>query len=102
MTYENLTNAQQVMLWIAIAAIAVTVLLAAIRVVLGPTLLDRVVASDAIMTTIVLALAVDMVINEHSGNIPVMVAIVASAAFATVTVARHVRKKEEPEEDRGA
>ncbi|WP_344397570.1 hypothetical protein, partial [Streptomyces asiaticus] len=56
-----------------------TALAALVRIVRGPTILDRMVASDVLLTTVILALGADMVARQHTDSIPIMVAIAATA-----------------------
>lgn len=72
-----------------------TALAALVRIVRGPTILDRMVASDVLLTTVILALGADMVARGHTDSIPIMVAIAATATFATIVVARYVKRRNE-------
>ncbi|GAA1321512.1 monovalent cation/H+ antiporter complex subunit F [Leucobacter albus] len=74
-----------------------TALAALVRIVRGPTILDRMVASDVLLTTVILALGADMVARQHTDSIPIMVAIAATATFATIVVARYVKRRNELE-----
>lgn len=75
------------------AGLSAAALLAIIRIVRGPTILDRMIASDMLLTTLMLALGVDMVVRGHTDSIAIMTAIAATATFATITVARYVRRR---------
>ena len=71
--------------------------LAVVRIVLGPTILDRVVASDVLLTTLILVIGAEMVVNGHTQTIPIMIVLAATAAFSTVAVARYVSRQDHPE-----
>lgn len=77
----------------AIAGLTVTALLAIVRIVRGPTILDRMIASDVLLTTLLIAVGADMVLRDHTENIGFMTAIAATAILATIVVARFVRRK---------
>ena len=99
MTFEVL------MLVLVGVGLTFTALAALVRIVRGPTILDRMVASDVLLTTVILALGADMVSRGHTDSIPIMVAIAATATFATVVVARYVKRRSEqsiPETTGGA
>lgn len=84
------------MLLLAITAgvgLSVAALFALVRIVVGPTLLDRMIASDVLLTTLMLALGLDMVLRGHTDSIALMTAIAATATLATIVVARYVRKQ---------
>ena len=68
--------------------------LALYRIVRGPSILDRIIASDVLLTTLILVVGADMVINEHTRSIPIMLVLSAIAIFATVAVARYVSKQD--------
>ncbi len=69
-------------------------LLALYRVVRGPSILDRMIASDVLLTTLLLALGAEMVANGHTRTIPVLLVLATTAIFGTVTVARYVAWRE--------
>jgi len=78
---------------IVIVGLGLTALIAVIRIVRGPTILDRMVASDVLLTTLMLAIGSDMALRGHTTGIPIMVAIAATAVLATIVVARYVRRR---------
>ena len=71
--------------------------LGVIQVVRGPSILDRVIGSDVLLTTLILVLGSEMVVNGHTQTIPIMVVLAATAAFSTVAVARYVSRQDHPE-----
>ncbi|WP_449277154.1 monovalent cation/H+ antiporter complex subunit F [Leucobacter sp. GX24907] len=79
----------------AAAGLTVTALAAIVRIVRGPTILDRMVASDVLLTTLMLAVGTDMVVRGHTDSIALMTAIAATATFATIVVARFVKRRAE-------
>lgn len=70
--------------------------LAVVRIVLGPSILDRVVASDVLLTTLILVLGTEMTFNGHTRTIPIMVVLAATAVFGTIAVARYVTQQDKP------
>ncbi|WP_341953482.1 monovalent cation/H+ antiporter complex subunit F [Salinibacterium sp. TMP30] len=78
----------------AVALLAVGALLTLYRLLRGPTILDRMIASDVLLTTLMLAVGTDMVINGHTRTIPLMLALAATAIFATIAVSRYVSKQD--------
>ena len=79
---------------IAAVLLAATAIISMYRVIMGPTILDRVIASDVLLTTLILVVATEMIINVHTRTIPLMVILAATAIFGTVAVARFVTKTE--------
>lgn len=99
---------QMVATGVVVLSLAAAALAAVVRIVRGPTILDRMVASDVLLTTLMLALGADMVLRRHTDAIPIMTAIAATAVLATIVVARYVRRRaqlpepvESPARDQG-
>ncbi len=78
---------------VAVAGLTLTALLSVIRIVRGPTILDRMIASDVLLTTLIIAVGTDMVLRNHVDGIPLMTAIAATAVLATIVVARYVKRR---------
>ena len=72
----------------------IAAILAVIRIVLGPSILDRTVASDVLLTEVMCVLGADMAINGHTRNIPVMLIIAAVGVFGSISVARYVARRD--------
>ena len=70
-------------------------LAAIIRIILGPTNLDRVVAADVFAATLVCWMGVWMVANKDTTLLPVLIALAMFAIVGTVSVARLLARKEE-------
>ena len=85
---------ETVLIWVAGALLAAGAVTAVVRIVRGPSLMDRMIASDVLLTTLVLAIGAEMVINQHTYSVLIMIAITAVAEFATVAVARNVSKQD--------
>ncbi|MBT1018226.1 hypothetical protein KJY77_03615 [Canibacter sp. lx-72] len=78
-------------------------LLTLIRAIKGPTVLDRIVAADVFLTIIVSVMGIELIVNRHTHTVAVMVGATATAALATITVARFVRRRaKEADELQGA
>ena len=67
-----------------------------VRIVRGPTILDRMLASDVLLTILLLLIGAEMVVNGHTRTIPLMVVLAGVAAFSTVAVARYVSQQDRP------
>jgi multicomponent Na+:H+ antiporter subunit F len=72
---------------------SVAALLAVYRVVRGPGILDRMIASDMLMTTLICILGVEMVVNRHTTLMPVMIGLALTGFLSSVAVARYVSKR---------
>lgn len=77
---------------------AVAAILTVIRIVRGPTLLDRMIASDVLLTILTLVVGAEMVLGGHTRTVPIMLVLAGTSAFATIAVARYVSKQDRDEE----
>ncbi|MFJ4264442.1 monovalent cation/H+ antiporter complex subunit F [Paenarthrobacter nicotinovorans] len=68
---------------------------AIIRIAIGPSLLDRVLASDVLLAIVGAALSVDMAVNRHLNNLMLLVALAIIGFIGSVTVARFVAERRE-------
>lgn len=86
---------------IEIAAVVAVVLLGAAaagtlyRLAKGPSLLDRVVATDVLLAIVAAALAVDMAYYGHLDNLVLMVIVSLVGFIGSVTVARFATQSTE-------
>ncbi len=73
---------------------AVAALLTLWRVIKGPSILDRVVASDVLLTEVMCVLGAEMAINHHTRTLPVLLVIAAVGVFGSISIARFVARKD--------
>ncbi|MGF2949424.1 monovalent cation/H+ antiporter complex subunit F [Microbacterium alcoholitolerans] len=69
-------------------------LLCVFRIIRGPSILDRAVASDVLLTLVMCVLGAEMAINGHTRNVPVLLIIAAVGVFASIAVARYVARRD--------
>lgn len=89
------------MTWLPIVVIAVftvAAILAVIRIVRGPSILDRTVASDVLMTEVLCIMGAEMVINNHTRTLPAMLIIAAVGVFGSIAIARYVARRDNPKQ----
>lgn len=75
---------------------SIAALLALVRIVIGPSILDRVVATDVLLTEVMCVLGAEMVINHHTRSLPVLLIIAAIGVFGSISVARFVARRDNP------
>ena len=73
---------------------AVSGLLTLWRIVIGPSILDRAVASDVLLTLVMCVLGAEMAINHHTRTLPVLLVIAAVGVFGSISIARFVARKD--------
>lgn len=83
-----------VMLAIIMIVFGIAAILTMIRIVIGPSILDRTVASDVLLTEVMCVLGAEMAINGHTRNIPVLLTIAAVGVFGSISVARYVARRD--------
>ena len=73
---------------------AVAALLTLWRIVVGPSILDRAVASDVLLTELMCVLGAEMAINHHTRTLPVLLIIAAVGVFGSISIARFVARRD--------
>ncbi|MFS0734368.1 monovalent cation/H+ antiporter complex subunit F [Microbacterium sp. 1P10UB] len=84
-----------ILLVIVYVVFAVAALLTLWRIVRGPSILDRAVASDVLLTEVLCLLGAEMAINHHTRSLPVMLVIAAVGVFGSISIARFVARKDD-------
>ena len=78
------------------AVFAIAALLTLWRISVGPSILDRAVASDVLLTEIMCVLGAEMAINQHTRTLPVLLIIAAVGVFGSISIARFVARRDGP------
>ncbi|WP_345751806.1 monovalent cation/H+ antiporter complex subunit F [Microbacterium rhizophilus] len=86
---------QTVLIAVILVAFAIAAALTIVRIVVGPSILDRAVASDVLLTEVLCILGAEMVINQHTRSIPIMLIIAAVGVFGSISVARFVARRDQ-------
>lgn len=83
-----------VMLIVICVVFAVSGLVTLYRIVVGPSILDRAVAADVLLTLVLCVLGAEMAINHHTRTLPVMLIIAAVGVFGSIAIARWVARRD--------
>ena len=76
--------------WVAGIALTTAALLVLVRIVRGPTMLDRVIATDVLVAVIVCAVGVEAAVFRHGTTLPVLLTVSLFAFISAVSVARFI------------
>ena len=76
------------------AVFAVAAVLTVWRIIIGPSILDRAVASDVLLTEVMCVLGAEMAINHHTRTLPVLLIIAAVGVFGSISIARFVARRD--------
>lgn len=79
----------EIAVWICGAFLALAAAGTVYRLAKGPSLLDRVIASDVLLAIVGASLAIEMVYNHHMNNIFLLLIISLVGFLGSVTVARN-------------
>lgn len=79
-----------VVVWICGGLLAVGLVLLLIRTVIGPTVLDRAVSLDAVVSFIVIGLCLDAAVRRTTETLVILVALNLFAFLGSVAIARFV------------
>lgn len=83
-----------VLMIIIVAVFSIAAILTLFRIIRGPSILDRAVASDVLLTEVMCVLGAEMAINGHTRSIPVLLIIAAVGVFGSISVARYVARRD--------
>jgi len=91
--------------WLCYGMLGAGALLAVVRLARGPSLLDRVVATDILLVIIAAGLAVYAALHRDPTVVPVLVVVSLLAFVGSVSVARYIggmllQAREDPAGDR--
>jgi multicomponent Na+:H+ antiporter subunit F len=74
---------------VCVGVLGVAALLLVIRISLGPTMLDRVVALDVLVAVIICALGLEAAVHRHTTTLPILVVLSLLGFVGSVSVARY-------------
>lgn len=72
----------------------IAAVLTVVRIVRGPSILDRAVASDVLLTEVLCVMGAEMALNGHTRNVVVMLIIAAIGVFGSIAIARFVARRD--------
>ncbi|BCJ67098.1 monovalent cation/H+ antiporter complex subunit F [Polymorphospora rubra] len=70
------------------ALLSTAAVLAIVRIVRGPTLLDRVVATDVLLAVLMGAIGAEAAFNRHATTLPILVVLSILGFVGSVSVVR--------------
>ena len=77
---------------VAYAALSLAAAFAIVRMVVGPTLADRVIALDVLLVSLMVAIAVDAANRDDVTRLNLLVVIAIIGFTATVAVTRYIER----------
>jgi multicomponent Na+:H+ antiporter subunit F len=78
---------------VAVALFALAALLVLFRLVRGPGILDRMIATDVLLTTLVLTVGAYCVFNRTTVGVPLMLVLAGTSALSAIAVSRYVSRR---------
>lgn len=72
----------------SVGVLGVAALLLVVRIALGPTMLDRVVALDVLVAVIICGLALEAAVHRHTTTLPILVVLSVLGFVGSVSIAR--------------
>jgi multicomponent Na+:H+ antiporter subunit F len=77
-----------VVLWIAATMLGIAALLALVRVVRGPSPLDRLVGMDVLLSCLIGAIGIEAAYGRHGTTLPVLAVLALLGFVGSVAIAR--------------
>ena len=91
---------ETVLAWAIGGLLALSALLALIRITIGPSVLDRVVGSDVLVSIVVCSLGAQAALTDGSSTLPLLISLSLVGFLGSVAVARFVARDRDPEAPR--
>ena len=82
---------------ICVAMLGAAALLLVIRISRGPTMLDRVVALDVLVSVVICGLSLEAAVNRHATTLPILGVLSLLGFVGSVSVARFTRGSDDVE-----
>lgn len=89
---EFVNQATVIVAWICGILLFTDLVLTVIKLVRGPSVLNRALASDLLVSTLICAIGIEMVVRRHDSTLPILVSLALLAFIGTVSVARFVAR----------
>jgi multicomponent Na+:H+ antiporter subunit F len=77
------------------AILGLSALITVVRIVRGPSMLDRAVATDTFIAMVAAAIGIEAVANDRTLTLPILVALALVGFLGSVAVARFAVRSEE-------
>lgn len=87
-------------LWVAAGVLGLAALLVAARVTKGPTMLDRAIAFDVIVSITIAGVAVDAALRRDAENLPLLLVATMLGFVGSVSIARFSPGSDDVEAER--
>ena len=83
-----------VVAYVAGAMLLVAAVVALTRVIIGPTMLNRVMAVEVLVAVVVGGLALEAAYNQHTTTLPILLALAMLGFVGATSVARFAAREE--------
>lgn len=92
MSAETVDLVETVLTWVIGGLLALSALLTLVRITIGPSVLDRVVASDTMVSIVVCALGAYAALTDVWTTLPLLISLSLVGFLGSVAVARFVAR----------
>jgi multicomponent Na+:H+ antiporter subunit F len=93
----SLDLVETVLAWMIGGLLALSALLVLVRITIGPSVLDRVVGSDTLVSIVICSLGAQAALTDGSTTLPLLISLSLVGFMGSVAVARFVAKDRDPE-----
>lgn len=90
-----------VLIAVIILVFAVASLAATVRVIRGPSIVDRMIGADTLMTILITVIVADMVVRGHTDTLVLVLVLAGVASVGTLAVARFTSRSTPHRPDAG-
>ena len=87
-------SALTIMGLVAAVMFGIGAIAATIRIITGPSILDRALATDVLLAIAICGLGAEMAINRHTDTLVVMLVLALFAIVGSIAIARFISKED--------
>lgn len=83
---------EQIVVGVIIAMLGASAFLALARMVKGPSVIDRAISNEVLVSTMVCALGVEAALTRHDTTLPILISLALVGFLASIAIARFVSR----------
>ncbi|MDP3968261.1 MAG: monovalent cation/H+ antiporter complex subunit F [Nocardioides sp.] len=88
-----------VVVTICLVLLSVAIVSLVVRMTVGPTVLDRAVSFDVLVSITIIGLALEAAVNRHTDTIPVLLVLTLLGFVGSVSIARFINPRDVDDEE---
>lgn len=84
---------------ICLTFLSIAIVSLVVRMTIGPTVLDRAVSFDVLVSIAIIGLALEAAVNRHTDTLPVLLVLTLLGFVGSVSIARFINPRDVDDEE---